>query len=272
MLSKIIQLSEKRKEQNTGDSLIDKEIKLLKDLISSLKEKGERFEHLIDCGALGIFPRIFNDWPLDCLYPFIDLLRVLILFKYPAEYYYKTISVTSDNIFWQILKFASLEKLPFRETFLILKFITNLFKQPILRSLLLNHQDRICNVVIEAIKRSDTYTQDQKSKIQELISDIYINYSYLWKEGNIGPFEKHVSALKHLLYSYTEILFDIQRDETVLNLLVAFGTTVEYEMYINVKPTLFETFIHSPDERIRSCTKYVLALLTYFQPLFVVRS
>jgi len=138
---------------------------------------------------------------------------------------------------------------------------------------LLNHQDRICTVVTEAIKRTEAFTPDQRAKIQELISDIYINFSYLWKEGNVGPFEKHLVALKCILHSYVEILFDISRDQTVFNLLVAFGTTVEFDMSISVKTTLFETFLHSSDQRIRSCSEYVLALLTNFQPLLcVVRS
>jgi len=274
LLKKILQFNDEVREKykssavfNTRGKFIlgERDILLLESVFNSLQQstktptKSSSPSSSFDCEALDIVLQLLS-WPVDNLFPVIDLIRVLILQESAAVYYckmnYKGVSLISVLI--QLMKVHNISPICLQ---ICLKLFINLFRHKCFHLLLIIDSNLIITYLSNLMSQLN-YSEDADRKVALACSQIFYNYALLWMTGPFFKHPLHYDTVKILMKSECKLLKnDSLQDDTKILLLTSLATIIQNDCRISLQLNTVEPFLSSQNPKIRECAMFIIECL-----------
>jgi len=270
LLKKILQFNDEVREKykssavfNTRGKYIlgERETILLESVFTSLQQstKSPTKSSSFDCEALDIVLQLLS-WPVDNLFPVIDLIRVLILQESAAVYYSKmnVKGVSIISVLVQLMKVHNISPICLQ---ICLKLIINLFRHKCFHLLLIIDANLIITYLSNVLPQLN-YAEDGDRKIALACSQIFYNYALLWMTGPSFKHQTHYDTVKILIKSDCKLLKnDSLQDDTKILLLTSLATIIQNDCRISLQLKPVEPFLSSQNPKIRDCAIFIIECL-----------
>eukprot|EP01124_Arcella_intermedia_P000075 TRINITY_DN10040_c0_g1_i1.p1 TRINITY_DN10040_c0_g1~~TRINITY_DN10040_c0_g1_i1.p1 ORF type:complete len:669 (+),score=170.42 TRINITY_DN10040_c0_g1_i1:90-2096(+) len=207
-------------------------------------------------------------WPIDQIFPVIDLARLVILNPSAANYYYQTKDQTPANIFTLLLHITSVPEISYECKLMTLRFIVNLFGQECLHNLLIKYSKEITSILMAA-GELNVVPKEKQIALLKVIGLACVNYATLWKGGQKAKTKKdHNLSLHSVLSTCFKILSTdpLPLPEDVLqNMLIAVGTILQKDARIKISMGDLEVYLskvrYHPSKTISALVTYIYAIV-----------
>jgi len=199
-------------------------------------------------------------WPVEYIWPVIDLIRVLVLHESTAAYYtrMKDGHISLISLLLTILKVENLNGVCLQ---LCLKLIINLFRNKSFHLSLIMESHLIITHLSSIISHLN-FNNESDPKVALSCTQIFLNYSLLLQNGPPYRPQNHYDTIKILISSASSMLKnDRVSDELKSLLLVALASIIHNDSRILVPLKKFEPFLKSQNAKLRECALYIIECL-----------
>eukprot|EP01129_Flabellula_baltica_P010776 TRINITY_DN4599_c0_g1_i1.p1 TRINITY_DN4599_c0_g1~~TRINITY_DN4599_c0_g1_i1.p1 ORF type:complete len:301 (-),score=44.22 TRINITY_DN4599_c0_g1_i1:38-940(-) len=258
IIKRITALNEEYKSNLNPNSLSELEMGTVIDTIKLLDTK-DYLTQFTSKGLLLISEKLLN-WPMESIFPVIDIMRVLILFTIPSYYYHQFLERFNANnsVFAKIFRVAYNSR-SYPNRLLSLKFITNLFFTPYGRKVVRYHSKVIAEILSEIILELDSYAENQRSSLISIISSITLNFAKL-TEIHTKKISEHI---KEQIVQLVLMIMDITEDtEELRKCLTSLETIIYFDSRITPNISCLTDYCVHENEQIRKLAEEIIYLLS----------
>jgi hypothetical protein len=239
--------------------LTERDKTLLDSLFNVLQPSKSSSSIAFDCESLDIVLHLLS-WPLEYIWPVIDLIRVLIL-QEPAAVYYSRMKdghVSLITLLLTILKVPNINGICLQ---LCLKLMINLFSHKCFHLSLIMESNIIITQLSSIISQLN-FNNESDPKVALCCAQIFLNYSLLLQNGPPYRPQNHYKTIKILINSASSMLKnDRVSDEQKGLFLVTLGTIIQNDAKIIVSNKQFEPFLQSQNAKLREYAKHIIECL-----------
>eukprot|EP01125_Pyxidicula_operculata_P009697 TRINITY_DN317_c1_g1_i3.p1 TRINITY_DN317_c1_g1~~TRINITY_DN317_c1_g1_i3.p1 ORF type:complete len:461 (-),score=98.36 TRINITY_DN317_c1_g1_i3:395-1777(-) len=225
---KLLQTNEPMKENKVKETSFH----ALYDLILTLPNDPETWNKLSlpSKDAISALHNMTN-WPVNELFPVLDLIRILVLFSHKTEGFDYIIKDLNLKLYL-LVSINGGEVLNYQTKLTALQFYLNLFMNKSWVQLLNDEQHHIINFLNKIVDSINGPIDEKNMNLLINVSRILVNFSKMWAGGNFGDLEAHCKAVPITFKLIKSLLSYRDKPNLVYSTLVALGTIIQSDACI----------------------------------------